>query len=297
MQYESYLIDAIQASIAAGQAILDIYFSDFEVEYKDGHSPLTQADKQSHQIIAGRLGVFGIPILSEEGEEIPYDRRSTWRKLWIVDPLDGTKQFVKRNGEFTVNIALVENGKPVLGVIYVPVSKALYFAACNLGAYKLNCGAAIKALLQESPQQKTDGLLEDVIAQSVRLPLKTSACAPLTIVASHSTKSMHLDAFVEQKRSEFGDVKFFAVGSSLKFCLVAEGQVDIYPKFGPTMEWDTAAGQVLTENAGAKMLRCDDQKPLVYNKAELLNPWYVVERTEKDSLCRARAHSIGENRK
>jgi 3'(2'), 5'-bisphosphate nucleotidase len=297
MKYEFYMLPALEASVAAGQAILDIYCSDFEVEYKQGHSPLTLADRRSHAIIASRLGVCKIPILSEEGEEIPYDLRRSWHKLWIVDPLDGTRQFVKRNGEFTVNIALVENGKPVLGVIYIPVSKTLYFAACNLGAYKLNNGPIIRLLSRESPQRETAGLFQEVIDQSVKLPLQTSAGAPLTIVASHSTRSAQLDAYVEQKRLEFGTIKFFAAGGALKFCLVAEGQVDIYPKFGPTMEWDTAAGQVLTENAGAKMLRCDDQKPLVYNKPELLNPWFVVARSEKESLCRPWEPSIGENQK
>lgn len=278
------MIDAIRASIAAGQAILDIYYSDFEVTYKDGRSPLTLADKLSHQIIESRLGVSEIPILSEEGAEIPYARRKSWQTLWIVDPLDGTKQFVKRNGEFTVNIALAQNGKPVLGVIYVPVSKALYFAACHLGAYKLDNGSSKNWLLQESLQQNAGDLLKEVIARAVKLPFKTSVEAPLTIVASHATHSLQLDSFVEQKRSEFGDIKFFSAGGALKFCLVAEGQADIYPKFGPTMEWDTAAGQVLIENAGARMLRCEDRKPLVYNKSELLNPWYIVERTEKQSL-------------
>jgi 3'(2'), 5'-bisphosphate nucleotidase len=284
MEYETYLINAIQASIEAGNAILDVYSSDFTVAYKPDQSPLTLADKKSHKIILSHLSDFNIPMLSEEGEEIPYDKRKTWRRLWIIDPLDGTKEFVKRNGEFTVNIALVENGKPVLGVIYVPVNKALYFAARKLGAYKLNNDAVIHLLLQTSQKKKTNGLLDRVIIQSEKLPLRDPTCAPLTIVASHSTTSARLDAFVEEKRLEFGEIKFFSAGSSLKFCLVAEGKVHIYPKFGPTMEWDTAAGQILAEKAGAKMLRHADQRPLVYNKENLLNPWYIVARNDCDNF-------------
>ena len=277
MNYESYIIKAIQTSIEAGQAILDVYHSDFSVEYKTDSSPLTLADKRSHEVIVKHLSEFEIPILSEEGKNIPYAERKTWDRLWIVDPLDGTKEFIKRNGEFTVNVALVENHKPVMGVIFVPDKNALFFAADGLGAYKLEQNLPPKALTNKS-NSKPEARLNEILELADRLPTDHSPLPVYTIVGSRSHQTLELKAYIEEKRTELGDIEFIAAGSSQKFCVVAEGRANIYPRLGPTMEWDTAAGQAIAENAGAKVIRYDNQQPLTYNKEDLYNPYFVVQR-------------------
>ena len=275
------LLRSIQASIEAGNAILEVYHSDFAVEKKADNTPLTLADKRSHEIIISYLAEFDIPILSEEGKDVPYEERKSWDTLWIVDPLDGTKEFVNRNGEFTVNIALAEKGKPVLGVIFVPEKQTLYFAAQDLGTYKAEKSEVVGLLGEEQRGSKSLALLDSIINCSTRLRKRAisglkPANIPLTIVGSRSHPTAELHAFVEEKRRQYGNIEFVSAGSSLKFCLIAEGRADIYPRLGPTMEWDTAAGQVIAEKAGAKVLRYDDGKPLTYNKESLLNPWFVV---------------------
>ena len=276
MNINTYVLKAIQASIQAGQAILDVYHSDFSVEYKTDSSPLTLADKRSHEVIVRHLAKCDIPILSEEGKNIPYEERKTWDRLWIVDPLDGTKEFVKRNGEFTVNVALVENHKPVLGVIFVPEKKALFFAAGELGAYKLEKNLTPEEFEPNQGHKKPGDRLNDIIELSDRLPANHSPLPLYTIVGSRSHQTPELQAYVEEKRRKFGKVEFIAAGSSQKFCVVAEGRADIYPRLGPTMEWDTAAGQAIAENAGAKVVGYDNQQPLTYNKEDLYNPWFIV---------------------
>jgi len=274
MDTERYLLKAIQTSLKAGTAILDVYNSNFSVEHKADSSPITLADKRSHDIIIEALRQFQIPILSEEGRDIPYEERKTWNKLWIVDPLDGTKEFVKRNGEFTVNIALVVDGKPCLGVILVPVKGILYYAVQDMGTYRLENSQIIELLRKES------GLLNNIINHSTKLPTSQAATSPFTITGSRSHTSPELERFVEEKRREYGNVEFVSAGSSLKFCLVAEGKADMYPRFGPTMEWDTAAGQAIAENAGAAVLDFRAGTPLIYNKKNLQNPWFIVKRPE-----------------
>ncbi len=276
MTNDHYILKSILAATEAGNAILDVYHSKFTVEHKNDKSPLTLADKRSHEIIIACLSEFNIPILSEEGKDIPYFERKKWDTLWIVDPLDGTKEFIKKNDEFTVNIALVRNGKPVLGVIFVPVKNILYFAAQDLGAYKLENGQVVKLLSGKSEKVKKNGLLKNIIKCSVKLPINQSTVSPFTIVGSRSHATPELESFVEKKRLEYGDIKFISAGSSLKFCLVAEGMADIYPRFGPTMEWDTAAGQAIAENAGARVICYETREPLAYNKENLLNPWFMV---------------------
>ena len=276
MNYETYIIKAIQASIEAGNAILDVYHSDFSVEYKTDSSPLTLADKRSHEVIVKHLSEFDIPILSEEGKNIPYEERKTWHRLWIVDPLDGTKEFVKRNGEFTVNVALVENHKAVLGVIFVPDKKALFFATSQLGAYKLEKNLAPEEFESNQGHTNPEDRLNEIIELSERLPANHSPLPLYTIVGSRSHQTPELQAYVEEKRRQFGKVEFIAAGSSQKFCVVAEGRADIYPRLGPTMEWDPAAGQAIAENAGAKVVGYDNQQPLTYNKEDLYNPWFIV---------------------
>jgi 3'(2'), 5'-bisphosphate nucleotidase len=279
MDLKSYILKSIQAAIVAGNAINEVYRSDFEVAYKSDKSPLTIADQKSHEIITGVLREFDLPILSEEGKDKPYAQRNKWKRFWIVDPLDGTKEFVKLNGEFTVNIALIENSHPVLGTIFVPDRNTLYFAGRNLGAYKMEDGP-----LGELPgtragsTEEAHTLLAQIVSQSIRLPVKSPQRPVLTIVGSRSHKNAELEAYVEEKRKEFGEVEFISAGSSLKICLVAEGEADLYPRLGPTMEWDTAAGQAIAESAGASVVDFDTRKPLVYNKEDLHNPWFIVQR-------------------
>ena len=279
MDYKPFMLGAIQAAIAAGNAINEVYRSDFEVAYKSDKSPLTVADQKSHEIIAAALKKYDLPILSEEGQDRPYAQRKKWKRFWIVDPLDGTKEFVKRNGEFTVNIALIENNCPVLGVIFVPDRNTLYFAERNLGAYKMEdnrfgqlCG------IRAGSMEDTHSLLDQIVSRSIRLPIEGRRRPALTIVGSRSHKNAELEAYVEEKRKKFGEVEFISAGSSLKICLIAEGKADIYPRLGPTMEWDTAAGQAIAESAGASMVDFGKQKPLVYNKKDLHNPWFIVRR-------------------
>ena len=274
----AFLSLAIRASIEAGKSILQIYDTEFDVQMKEDHTPLTLADKRSHEIVFQHLRETGIPILSEEGRDIPYQERKKWDLLWIVDPLDGTKEFIKRNGEFTVNIALVEEGRVVIGVILAPAAGTLFFASYGSGSFKYE-GKGIWDRIS----------LEEVVTQSIRLPgsslhpvpatkdkPRDVSSRPLVVVGSRSHPTPELMAFVEDKRRKHGEVNFISAGSSLKFCLVAEGKADIYPRLGPTMEWDTAAGQAIAENAGRKVLVWGEENPLGYNRPHLLNPWFVV---------------------
>jgi len=272
LELKDYFGVTIRCAIDAGRAALEIYGQDFDVEEKADHSPLTLADRRSHDIIASGLKAFDIPVLSEEGRDIAFEQRRAWPALWIVDPLDGTKEFVKKNGEFTINIALVQQGRPVLGVIFVPVFDRLYFAAKDLGAYRIDRGD-MPAGWEADPDKLMDA--------AGRLPVETDGSRPYTIVGSRSHATPELSAFVDEKRLQYEKVEFISAGSSLKFCQVAEGFADIYPRLGPTMEWDTAAGQVIAEQAGAAVHVHETGEPLSYNKQNLLNPWFVVARSGK----------------
>jgi 3'(2'), 5'-bisphosphate nucleotidase len=288
MNDKFYLLTALASAIEAGRAIIDVYrSSDFKVEEKADKSPLTLADKRSHEIIVKHLGKLDVPILSEEGKDIPYQKRKRWETYWLIDPLDGTKEFIKKNGEFTVNIAIIHDRKPAAGVIYVPDKNVLYFALKNQGSFKVDSGDSIKQLetdLIELLNNKTVGpgneipaeVFDSIIAASAKLPIIDLPARPFTIIGSRSHASPELETFVEEKRQEHGEVEFISAGSSLKLCLVAAGKADIYPRTGPTMEWDTAAGQAIAENAGCKVLQYDTSEPLIYNKENLLNPWFVV---------------------
>ncbi len=259
----------IQAALRAGDAALDVYNGDFTVEEKADHSPLTLADRRSHEIIASALNHTRIPVLSEEGRDIPYDERQKWSALWIVDPLDGTKEFVKKNGEFTINIALVENLRPTLGVIYVPVTGVLYFAASGLGAFSIP---------RPDMPSGWEGRLDLLLAAAQKLPLEKKSKRPYTIMGSRSHATPELAEFVDKIKARHESAAFISAGSSLKFCRIAEGAADIYPRTGPTMEWDTAAGQIIAEQAGAPVLDYHSRTPLTYNKPDLKNPWFIVER-------------------
>ena len=212
--------------------------------------------------------------LSEETVDQP-DRLQRER-VWIVDPLDGTKEFIKKNGEFTVNIALIENSAPVLGVVYAPDRRKLYFAIQNLGSFKTDGQPSIQKIQKGIEAESLT--MEDLVALSEKLPGTKPAETPYTIVGSRSHATPELERFVEAKRREFHKVNFIPAGSSLKICLVAEGKADIYPRLGPTMEWDTAAGHAIAEFSGADMLIYESNEPLVYNKQDLLNPWFIVRR-------------------
>jgi 3'(2'), 5'-bisphosphate nucleotidase len=288
MNIKKYLLAAVQTAIKAGNAILEVYrSSDFKVEEKADKSPLTLADKLSHKTIVENLAEFAIPILSEEGRDIPFEQRNKWEVYWLIDPLDGTKEFIKKNGEFTVNIAIIRGRKPIAGVVNIPDKGIIYFASEEIGAYRANVRrsadflggqSGAKSRLVGMSDSDAGRLLQDLIAHSSKLPLKRSGDRPFTIAGSRSHATPELEAFVEKKRQEFGEVEFISAGSSLKLCLVAEGRADIYPRTGPTMEWDTAAGQAIVEFSGAKVFRYDTEEPLDYNKENLLNPWFVAVR-------------------
>jgi len=252
---------AIKASILAGKAILKIYKTEFDVEYKDDNSPLTIADKRSHQIISELLNETRLPILSEEGLAIDYSIRKDWQKFWLVDPLDGTKEFIKRNGDFTVNIALIENILPELGVIYVPVTDELFYGNTEIGAYKVDLASSFNTS-------------EKLKKAAIKLPLKESS--PV-VVASRSHLNEETANFINELKNTEPDTKILSRGSSLKICMVAENKKAVYPRFAPTYEWDTAAGHAILRSAGGKMFNAkQSDNELTYNKENLLNPWFVA---------------------
>ncbi len=261
---------AVAAALEAGKAVLEVYSSDFAVEKKQDASPLTLADKRSHEIISRGLaeGDAGrIPLLSEEGRSIPYAARKTWDLFWLVDPLDGTKEFVKRNGEFTVNIALIRGTVPVLGVIYVPVKDVLYFAAEGLGAFRVDDASARRA--------DTAALLE----RGLRLPAADRPSRPFTVVASRSHLSKETEEYLHKLNDQHQNMIMITAGSSLKFCLIAEDLADVYPRFAPTMEWDTGAGQAIVEESGGMMVDAGQRtKRMEYNKEVLTNGWFIAAR-------------------
>ncbi|WP_299363735.1 3'(2'),5'-bisphosphate nucleotidase CysQ [Winogradskyella sp.] len=254
---------AIEASLRAGEAIMQVYNTEFDVELKDDKSPLTIADKRANEIINTFLKPTDIPIISEENKQIDYSVRRSWSTCWIVDPVDGTKEFIKRNGEFTVNIALVDNGKPRLGVIYVPANKVLYFGdVANKKAFKAQ-------LLEHNTSYES-------VLKKVEPLTPKSKSDKVEVVGSRSHMNDETLAFIHNLEKQGKDVSIVSRGSSLKFCLVAEGNADIYPRFAPTMEWDTAAGQAICNAVGVEVISKETEQPLSYNKENLLNSWFVV---------------------
>lgn len=264
-EIDSLLFLAIQVSVLAGREIIKVYDADFSVEKKKDNSPLTLADRKSHATIFNILSETGIPILSEEGKEIPYLKRKNWKRLWIVDPLDGTKEFIKRNDEFTVNIALIENNTPVIGVIYVPVKQTLYFSGKNNGAYKIP--NLIDFHFSDS---------KALISKSYKLPLQMQR-GKFTIVTSRSHMTEETVDYIAHLKKKHQKIDLISAGSSMKICLVAEGFADVYPRFGPTMEWDTAAGQAIAENAGKIIMDIKTNQPMTYNKENLINNSFIVQ--------------------
>ena len=253
----------IDAALDAGKAILRVYNrEDFNVSLKDDNSPLTDADVNSHNVIMKALEQTGIQVLSEEGAEIPYDKRKGWSKLWIVDPLDGTKEFVKRGGDFTVNIALVENNYTTMGVVFAPWLGQLFWGS-NDGAYFCELGNGWEEKQNPLP-------LSDVEQLPFSLPEK------FTVVASKSHFSEETKVFIEKVEAKVGKIEFSSVGSSLKMCLVAAGKAHLYPRIGPTMEWDTAAGQAVVEAAGGSLIDLSTKERMRYNREKLLNDYFLV---------------------
>ena len=258
---------AIEASLKAGQVIMEVYNTAFNVELKDDKSPLTEADKKANDIINSFLIPTQIPIISEENKQTDYSVRKNWNLCWVVDPVDGTKEFIKRNGEFTVNIALVSNGSPILGVIYVPATKVLYYGDVEAKkGYKVTL---------ESHEVSIDKIIDNVM----QLEPKSGNTDLVQVVGSRSHMSQETLDFMETLKVNGTQVEVVSKGSSLKFCLVSEGNADIYPRFAPTMEWDTAAGQAICNAVGIEVISKETNKPLLYNKENLLNPWFIVSKS------------------
>lgn len=253
---------AIQAAVAAGAEILKVYNTNFAVERKDDNSPLTQADRNANALINNWLKHTQIPIISEENRQLDYEERKGWQRCWIVDPLDGTKEFIKRNGEFTVNIALVENEIPVLGVIYVPVTKELYFTAAD--------GKTSKKITLSSEGESVEAILGN--AKEIK---PREASSRITVVGSRSHLNEETKNFIAGLE-KWNQVALVSKGSSLKFCLVAEGLADIYPRYAPTMEWDTAAGHAICKAVGVSVIDEATGKSMKYNKPNLLNNHFLV---------------------
>ena len=266
IEYRKELLSAaIEACIKGGKEILDVYQSDdFNVQLKSDDSPLTIADQRAHNAIVSVLEQFDIPIISEEGIHLPYEDRKDWKECWIVDPLDGTKEFIKRNDEFTVNVALVINGKAVAGVIYVPVYRQLYFADEQLGAFR--CDEITEYVK-----------LEELISASKQLPIKQDRTG-VRVVGSRSHMNDETRLFIDSLKDNGDEVEIVSKGSSLKLCLIAEGSADVYPRYAPTMEWDIAAGHAIVSASGGKVLHLNSDEELSYNKADLLNPWFMCKR-------------------
>jgi len=259
------LVLAVKASIEAGNVIMEIYDSaDFETEFKKDDSPLTRADLESNKVIMSYLTKTDIPIISEEKKNLDYSERKNWDVCWMVDPLDGTKEFIKRNGEFTVNIALIKNGTPILGVIYVPVTQELYYANVEEGkSFKIVVGNA-----KELP--------ENIFGEENQMTARGDSDGKTKVVGSRSHMNEQTENFIEQLKKEGNNVEIVSKGSSLKFCIVAEGEADIYPRVAPTMEWDTAAGHAICTAIGLKVTNWETGEDLAYNKENLLNPFFLV---------------------
>jgi len=244
------LEDIVTIAKKAGNAIMEIYMKDFIIEYKDDKSPLTEADTKSNKIICNALEKLypNIPIMSEENKQTDYDKRKKWNYYWCIDPIDGTKEFIKKNDEFTVNIALIHKDTPVLGVVYAPAIDEMYKAKKGEGAYK----------------------------NKDRLPLKinTNPKEKLSVVASKSHLSAKTQEFIDNLEAK--EIEQVSKGSSLKLCMVASGEADIYPRLAPTMEWDTAAADAIVREAGKMTYQFKDNISMIYNKENLLNPWFIV---------------------
>ncbi|NLL82765.1 MAG: 3'(2'),5'-bisphosphate nucleotidase CysQ [Lentisphaerae bacterium] len=285
-EWRCLLAAAVDAAFVAGDAICDVYERDISVDYKADNSPLTAADRAAHAVISSRLGGGEIPLLSEEGLQIAVEERQGWERMWLIDPLDGTKEFIKRNGEFTVNIALIERRESVLGVVYAPVSRDLYLGIVGVGAYIVR-GAVDRAAVRAAC---ASGELGAPLQKVEVKPLQSGE--EIRVVASRSHGSAETDTLIEGLSRYSRNVERVSRGSSLKLCMVATGEAHIYPRLAPTMEWDTAAAQAVVNSVGGCVVVCDDTTlnnftqqglsalfgaaPLTYNRTNQLNPWFAV---------------------
>ncbi len=290
MPFEQLLITGLRASQLAGSAILSVYNTAFDVEYKQDESPLTLADKRSHEIIKRELeeNFPDIPMLSEEGKDIPYEESKDWEYFWVVDPLDGTKEFVKKNGEFTVNIALMHYNRPVLGIIYIPVSGAVYYSVDKKGSFKAGAdgpktGRSILKDIGESalPLKNHRPVFDKLISASAQLQgsknKKEGEGHPcINVIVSRSHMTDDTEAFLDKLEKKYKNINKLSIGSSIKLCAIAEGKADVYPRFAPTMEWDTAAGQAIIEQAGGYFVQAGTYESFEYNKKNLVNPWFIA---------------------
>lgn len=257
---------AIYAAIEAGKAILNVYSTNFDIELKEDNSPLTIADTQAHEIISRHLHTTNIPVVSEEGRSIPYHKRETWPTFWLIDPLDGTKEFINRNGEFTVNIALIENGRPKMGVVFAPVLNLLYFSDLT-GSWKIKIPIVNMEKMRD---------LDVLKAKAIPLPEPKSRSG-YTIVASRSHLNEQTTDFINKVKREHSEIRIVSRGSSLKLCMIAEGSADVYPRFGITSEWDIAAGHALIMAAGGKVVSAEDERTeLFYNTVHMENPPFIA---------------------
>ena len=255
--YELIIIEKLIGLLRqAGRAILDIYYGNFLVELKADHTPITLADRNSNDIVTRGLYEYypDIPVISEENEPVPFKLRRDWACFWLLDPLDGTKEFIRKNGEFAINLALIENGQPLLGMIYIPVTDTLYYALTGKGCFKISgdSGPVFLKISAKNPQDKA------------------------IVVGSRSHLSAEVHTFVEKLRREFKEVELIQMGSAIKFGLIAEGKADFYLRTGPTMEWDTAAGQVIVREVGKQIYDYKTGQALIYNKKDLTNPSFIV---------------------
>lgn len=266
-ELQNLLSTAIGAAVRAGYKTMEVYNSDdFQVNLKSDHTPLTLADRLAHEEIKNTLTKTYIPVLSEEGRNILYEERKGWDYFWVVDPLDGTKEFIKRNGEFTVNIALIYEQHPIAGVIYVPVTGKLYYSIIPEGAFMVNA-------LEPTPRFEISfGELQPL---SQKLPVPTTR-ESIVIVESRSHSTPETIEYINAIAEKYQPVELLPVGSSLKMCMIAEGKADLYPRLSLSSEWDTAAGQAIVEGAGFKVSTYETGERLSYNKEDLVNPWFIV---------------------
>jgi 3'(2'), 5'-bisphosphate nucleotidase len=263
---ENLISTVLQTAFKAGIAIMDIYEKPFDVELKSDNSPLTIADKTAHKIITEGLSDTGIPLLSEEGVQTSYEIRKNWEQFWLIDPLDGTKEFIKKNGDFTVNIALINNQQPILGVVYAPVPGFMYWGSKS-GSFRLN--------IQQTENNDFKNY-SSFMQRAEQLPC-ISRQGDFLVLGSRSHMNTETETFINELKIAHPNLSFISRGSSLKFCTLAEGGADVYPRFGPTMEWDTAAGHSVAIFAGCTVKQVENGLPVIYNKPSLLNPYFVAQ--------------------